>query len=275
MKKIIILVIVPLCLSFFVYAQNFISKKQSLTISDPEKSFRVGEKLQYRIEWLGIPIGSIILNIAGIEKIDGWDYYHITAGAMPNKFLSRFYDFEYTVHTYIDTNNFYTRRFEKIRRVKDKSAKVVIDFDRQKNEAIYKSNGSAPGLNISSVRDKISAQKLTSTQILAGTQDLFSSFYYLRLLRLEENKSYSIKIYYEQRNWTIDTKVKEPFLREFRKKGAFALFEVSMDSELSEFILGKRRLSVYFTTDSRRIPFEFKLGTGLGTVRGIIREVPD
>lgn len=276
MKKAAISTIIFLAIVRFSFAADFTDKKQDLTIAAPAKSLRVGEKLQYTVEWLGIPIGNIILNITGIEKVGRRDCYHITAQAIPNKFFSRFYDFEYLVHTYIDTDNFYSHRFEKIRRIKDESTRVIINFDWQKNEAIYISSGSAPGLNMSPARNRISSQKGISTRIPPGTQDLFSSLYYFRLLRLEKNRSYSMNIYYDQRNWLTDIKVKEPFLRELRKKGTFALFEVSMGSELSEFILGKRsRLCVYFTADSRRLPFEFKLGTALGPMRGIIQDISD
>lgn len=274
MKKIIVLIMVFLNLNSFIYAQNFANKKEKITIYEPEKSLKIGEKLQYSLEWLGIPVGKIILNVKGIEKIDGNECYHITAYAIPNKFFAKFYDVEYTVHTYIDKDSFYTHRFEKTRRIKDKSSYVVIDFDRQKKEAIFKTEGSAVGIQISPVRKKLELEKPKTVKILTGAQDLFSSFYYLRLLKMKENESYSINIYYGQRNWSLNMRVEKPFFKDIRNKGTFAVFGVSMDSDLNEFILGKRRLFVYFTADSRRIPLEFRFGTGIGSVRGIIQKIP-
>lgn len=52
------------------------------------------------------------------------------------------------------------------------------------------------------------------------------------------------------------------------------VFKAVMDSELSEFILGKSKMVVYFTADSRRIPIEFKFGTGIGSVQGKIKSIP-
>ena len=69
-------------------------------------------------------------------------------------------------------------------------------------------------------------------------------------------------------------KVDKPFLREIRKKGSFPVVKISPDSLLNNYILGKRRLIVYLTTDSRRIPLEFKLETGLGPISARIQNPP-
>ncbi len=256
------------------YAQNFREKKEEITIAPPANALKIGEQLCYSIELLGIPVGKIILSVQGIKKIDGNECYHIVALAMPNKFLSRLYDIQYKVHTYIDTKTFYTRRFEKTRRLKGKFSYVLIDFDRGKKEVRYKQLGSAPLLDISAVRDQIAASLPVTLKILDDTQDLFSSFYYLRFLELKENQKHNLNIYYAQRNWSVNAQIEEPFFKDMRKLGSFAAFGVSLDSNLGDFIVGKRKMLVYFTADARRIPLEFKLATSLGLIRGKIKNIP-
>ncbi len=256
------------------YAQNFAHKEEKISIAAPEASLKIGEQLRYSVDWLGIPVAKIILTVQGIEKIDGNDCYHIMALATPNKFLRKFYDVQYTVHTYIDTKTFLTRRFEKTRVSKGKSNYIAIDFDREKKEVRYKELGSAPSLNISVMRDQVAASVPVTLKILDGTQDLFSSFYYLRSLELKENQNYELNIYYEQRNWVLNAKVERPFSKDIRKIGSFAIFGVSLDSNLGELIIGKRKMLVYFTADSRRIPVEFKLKTSVGSIRGRIQDIP-
>lgn len=273
MKKIVILIAIFLGVNVSLYAQNFMNKKEKITIAAPETSLKIGEKLRYSVEWLGIPVGKITLNVQGIEKIDGRECYHILASATPNKFFAKFYDVEYIVHTYIDAKTFYTYRFEKTRRLKGEFNYVVIDFDREKKEARYQQSGSAPVLDISAVREEVATSVPVTFKILDGTQDLFSSFYYLRFLDLKENQASTVNIYYEQRNWSVNVKVEKPFFRDIRKIGSFAVFGVSLDSKLGEFILGKRKMFVYFTADSRRIPLEFKFATSLGLIRGKIQDI--
>lgn len=227
------------------------------------------------MQWLGIPVGKIILKVVGIEDILGTSCYHITADAAPNKFFATFYDVQYTVHTYMNKNTFLPVRFEKTRRIKDKSTYVRIDFDRRNHKAEYRVEGDAPFVHISELRDKMDKEKPTSSQILHEAQDLFSSFYYLRLLRLKEGGSYTINIYYAQRSWPVQIKIGTPFLKEFHKKPSKVLFPAYMTSQLNDFILGKRSIVVYFTADSKRIPIEFQMGTGIGALHGLIQNLPE
>lgn len=257
-----------------VYAQNFTSKAKKIAISAPEKFLRAGEMLTYSVEWLGVPIGTITLKTIGTEVIQGAECYHITASAVPNQFLRAFWDVEYQVHTYIDTETHYSRRFEKIRRLQTQSSSVIIDFDHKKGEVNIKNEGPASGVHISTLRAKLEEKVKPSLKIAPGAQDLLSSFYYLRMLGLEPGKNYPITIYYERRNWPVDIKIEEPFMRDFRRKGVFTVFKAAMDSSLSSFILGGRQLTVYFTADPSRVPLEFKFNTSLGPIRGIIQGRP-
>lgn len=270
----LLLAIILFSLNSAAYAQNFKGKlEKEIIVLPPQKSLKIGERLTYSVELLGVPVGKITLNTQGIEKIDNNECYHIIARARLNRFFAKLYDIEYTVHTYINKDTFFTHRFEKIRRFKDKIHRTVIDFDHDKKEAQYNEEGSAPLLEITTMRGQVADDIPATLKIINGTQDLFSSFYYLRLLEMEENKPYKINIYYDRRNWSIEAKRQKPFLKDIRNKGTFTVFEVSMDSRLGEFILGRSKIFVYFTADPRRIPLEFKFKTGIGSVRGIIQDI--
>jgi hypothetical protein len=69
--------------------------------------------------------------------------------------------------------------------------------------------------------------------------------------------------------------VEELFPKEVRKKGTFETAAVSITSGLNEYILGKHKFLVYLTVDPRRIPLEFKVGTAMGNIRGIIQKIPE
>ncbi len=272
----IVIILALLVLSFgnTTSAQNFKNEPQKITILDPEKGLTIGETLEYSVEWLGIPVGKIVLKVEGASTINHNECYHITAKAIPNRFFKRLYDLEYTVHTYIDTKLYYTRRFEKIRRINKQYNHIVIDFDQEKQKAVFFSQGVTAYFKISPERNKIENKMPITTAIPYGTQDLLSSFYYFRFLDIREDNSYPVNIYYNRRNWPVDMKIDKPFLREIRKKGSFPVVKISPDSLLNNYILGKRRLIVYLTTDSRRIPLEFKLETALGPISARIKNLP-
>lgn len=271
---VIVLLLLVSAVGNAIYGQNFKGDPQQISISEPQKGFKIGETLEYSIEWLGIPVGKIAMRVEGLTTINNYECYHIIAGVMPNKFFRHFYDLEYEVHSYIDRRSFVPIRFEKIRRLNKETNYVTIDFDHQKNEASYKSWGSGLFVKFSPVRDKLEVANPITTKIPKGTQDLFSSFYYFRIVKIKEDQSYPVNIYYNQRNWPLVMQVDKPFLKEMRKQGAFAVVKLSPVSELNDYILGKRKFYVYVTVDSRRIPLEFRMNTAVGPIRGIIQNLP-
>lgn len=251
-----------------------IDKSRKVRIEPARTTLQVGEKLQYNVEWLGIYVGKIIIKVEGIEEINAKQCYHISGIARPNRVLSKFYNVEYFVHTYIDTETNYPVRFKKIRRMNNESQIVEIEFDRDKKQVKYTEIGSAPALELSGNRPKTAAGVSSTLKILNGTQDLFSSLYYLRLLNnVEENHSYAIEIYYNKANWPLKAKIGEPFTKDIRKKGTFTVFEINLESELGSLILGRSKMSVLLTADARRIPVQFRFSTGAGPIRGVIENI--
>ncbi|MFA4842282.1 MAG: DUF3108 domain-containing protein [Candidatus Omnitrophota bacterium] len=269
MRTAIIIFFVLLCFCAHVFAQE-------LRIAAPRKSLELGEELHYSVEWLGVPVGKIILKVEGQNLIRGYNCYHITARAFPNSFLKKFYDIEYTVSSFMDVQGLFSVRFEKNRSLDGKKNYTVIDFDPEANTAnfISEGQGGEQNLKIAPNRDKIESVNLTTEKIPAATQDLLSSFYYFRLQDIQEGSSLPINIYYNQRNWPVAMKVDKPFLREIRKKGAFCVVKVFPDSQINEYILGKRRFEVFVTCDPSRIPLEFKLNTALGPLYARLSNLP-
>lgn len=273
-KKIVILIMILIGLPSFILAQNFKGEGQGeIAILPPAEALKSGEVLAYSVEWLGIPVGSIIFKNEGIVTIRNHNCYHIKAISFPNGFVRKFYDLEYEVHTYIDTESLSTRRFTKTRRMNKKPNNILIDFYPEEKRVVYKSWGEADFFKISDVRDDIIIQP--TDEIPGYTQDLLSSFYYLRLLQIKVNQSYPINVYYNQANWSIAMNVEGTLLREIRKRGTFRALKASIVSDLTNFILGKRGFLVYLTVDPRRIPIEFKVDTSLGYLHAIIKAMPE
>lgn len=276
MKKFtLILVILFFCSVFPAYAQNFKGKpKPVFNIEPPEKNLRVGEVLNFSVEWLGIPVGNVVLKIEGIETIDNRKYYHITGTAKPNSFFQTFVNLEYWVDSYFDVETHVSRRFEKNRRLNAKANHVLIDFDPNKNEAVFNSVGAAETYPISEQRSSIETANPDTNKIPKNTQDLLSCLYYFRLLDLKEGESYAVNIYYSRKNWLLNFNVGKPFRKDIHNKGSFILFKVASFSALNDLIFGKSKFYAYFTADSRRIPVEFSFNTGIGLVTARIQEFP-
>ena len=220
----------------YVLQDNAAPQKQ-IQIQNTEKKITLGERLEYSVEWLGIPSASAVLSVEGMVDIDGHSCYHIVARGAPNRFFAKFHNKEYIVHTYIDKDTFCSRRFEKISRTKTKAKREAFDFKE-------------------------------------GSQDILSSFYFFRLMDVRPEAEYTVKAYYARRNWLLNIKTQRPFFKEIRKKGVLAVFEARIKSDLNRYILGQPDVLVYFTADNRRIPIEFKFRSKIGVIRGVLRSIP-
>lgn len=275
MWKITVICFVILNLPGISHAQDFAVKPKRISIEHAAKELPLKEELRYSVEWLGFSVGSIILKVEGIEDVKGYRCYHISAQAFPNSFFKHIYDIEYKVDTFIDAEFLFSRRFIKARRINNEVNYVLIDFYQEKNEAVFLSKGSNVNFKVSPNRDKIEKEKPPTNKIPYGTQDLLSALYYFRFQDIKEGANYAVDIYYNQRNWKMNFNVKNPFKKEIRKIGVFDVVEISPNAELNNYILGKRKFSVYFTTDSHRIPVMFILNTALGQMRGVIQNPPE
>ena len=277
MKKIIALLTIILVSTTILSAQDFSQKQEKpIVITTPRDSLIEGEALEYSVEWLGIPIGEIILKVEGIESINGHPCYHLSAKAVPNKFFRKFYDMEYNIHSYLDCKKLFSRRFEKVRRIKGALVYVVAEFNPERRETkytYYSPSGPVETIEFPSLKKKVISDTVETIARSGEVQDLLSGLYYFRLLKVDLNQEYAMQITYERKNWALSIKTEKLFWKDIYKKGSFALMQVSPDSDLNDQVLGKRKVSVTFTTDSRRIPVEFKLYSSAGFIRGIIKNL--
>lgn len=241
-----------------VYPQNFANNHKPSKIDKPEKELKVGEKLKYALQWLGVPIGWIELETKDLVSIEGNVCYQIVARAFPNNFFRKIYNVEYVVNSYIDKEGLFTRRFTKRKLYNGKVTDSIIDFDLQNKQVRYR--------NLTTNQD-------FTVKALSFAQDLLSSFYYLRLQDLSLNSKYKVEIVYGDKFWNINAKVDDIKTLDLRKLGSFNVVKVSLSAELSQVVLGKKDMQLFLTSDSKRIPVLFILHTSMGPVRGIIQKI--
>ena len=250
-----------------VWAQNFAGRKKQIIVEAPGKSLKVGEYLEYSVEFLGMPMGSVILKIEEITNFSGHQCYHFSGRLLTNKISAHFYNFEYEVNSYVDTTTFQPLFFQKKRRIKNKIDFVEVNFDWKEKKAISSYKWIDQDSANSALEFQTGQNKAASNTIADDTQDLLSSFYYFRLQDVKVAESLPVNIYYNQKNWPISITIEKPFLKEIRNQGTFSVFGASVNSAIVNFILGDKQFIVYFTTDHRRIPLEFDVGTNLGFIR--------
>ena len=260
----------------FTLAQNFAEKPPEPKIEAPDQGPVIGETLPYTVRWLGIPMGKVTLKVEGIENLDNHPCYHISALASPNNLLKKIHDLQYKADSFIDKKLLVPRRFQKTRILDGKYNHVVIDFNPEDNTADFKSKGtSKASVKVSDKRKKLYKENPRTNKIPTDTQDILSALYYLRWIDFSDGRDHPVNIYYAGRNWKADFGAGQPYWRDIRKKGTFGVFELTPSSGLNDFVLGRRKFTIFLTSDSRRIPLEFRFSTGLGPIRATLDNIPE
>ncbi len=228
---------------------------QPLAIEEPLKELRTGEKLKYTVDWIGIPAGSITLEVKEVVLLDGNQVYHIVARAMPNKFFKFFHNVEYTVHSYIDTSSMKSVRFYKERLLNGKLTKEETVFDYKNNEATWR-------YFTPELQRKIS--------IPENNQDLLSALYSFRLENIKLGDSHQINIVYSGQAWPIQICLEKEEEIEVPGCGIFRVVVGKISSRLSSHITGFNNIEVFMSIDKKRLPVFFRMRTRIGYLSGVL-----
>ncbi|MDD4955913.1 MAG: DUF3108 domain-containing protein [Candidatus Omnitrophica bacterium] len=223
-------------------------------IANETLRFSPKEKLAYVASLGSIPSANLVLEIKGIEYVNGHDCYHIVADAGPNSFFSLFFNLKYHIETYIDKNTGLTAKFYKKKTSRRKTTEETIIFDRDKNTAKCEYND---------MRKKELA-------INQDTHDLLSFLYYYRMKGIETGKTYNFGMLYGGKIWPVEMKVGNVYLMKLKDGSCINVFAVKLSSEIISSIMGAPVLDAYVSVDSKRIPIFFTAKTRMGDVGTVL-----
>ncbi len=246
-----------LFLTFFIVAAVIIlGPKENINAFDNNFPFSPGEKLTFQLKWTIFPAGKGTLEILPKETINGVKSYHFVMTAKSNSFIDHFYKVRDRIDAYADIEMTRTILYKKKQREGKTKKDVIVYFNWKNNQAQY--------TTLKNKRDPI--------DILSGSFDPLSAFYYVRLFNLKENtkikrpvtdgkkcvigqanviKRETLKL----SSGTYDTYLIEPDL-----KHVGGVFEKSKDA----------KIQVWVTADKRRIPVKIKSKVVVGSFVGEI-----
>jgi len=140
----------------------------NIKAQDNDFPFKPGEKLTYALRWMFIPAGEAVMEVLPIETINGIKAHHFLLTVRSTSFVDQFYKVRDRVDAYTDIGMNHSVLYKKKQFEGTTRRDIVVNFDWDKKEASY--------TNFEEKRDPI--------EILAGTFDPLSAFYYARLFDL-------------------------------------------------------------------------------------------
>ncbi len=246
---------VRLFLTFSVVAIIIIlSPNENMNAFNKNFPFHPGEKLTFQLKWTIIPAGEATLEILPKETINGIQSYHFVMTAKSNSFIDHFYKVRDRIDAYTDIEMTRTILYKKKQREGKTKRDVVVYFNWKKNKAQY--------TTLNSTRDPI--------DILPGSFDPLSAFYYVRLFNLKENDKIERPvtdgkkcvigqaIVIKRETLKLSSGTYDTFLIEPDLKHVGGVFEKSKNA----------KIQVWVTADNRRIPVKIRSKVVVGSFVG-------
>ena len=212
----------------------------------------LGEKLTYILRWGLIPVGWATLHVESIQEYQGRKVYLIEMNAWSNSFLSAFYRVRDHAKTWVDVEGLFSWRFYKKQYEGGYQSEEVMEYDQDKNHAVYRSlkNGTMKEMDIPH-----------------GVQDALSGIYFFRTMPLKVGESQWMDVNADEKNWKLEIQVQK-FRRgwEFRKFGTLDAFLVEPLAQFKGMFEKRGRVWVWITSDRRRLPIQVKSKVPFGSV---------
>jgi hypothetical protein len=209
--------------------------------------FGVGESLTFEIKYGFIGAGTAVIGIPDVVTVRGYPCYHIVSIAESNSFFSVFFRVRDVVESYMDMRELVPLRFEKRLLEGDFRDHDLVEFDHQRNVAVYPE------------------QDGRVVPIAAGAQDILTSLYYVRMMDLEVGRSVYIENHADKKNYPLEIRV----LRRERVRvdaGRFDCLVVEPVMRTSGLFRQKGRLTVWLTDDERKMPVLMKSKVIIGAI---------
>ena len=212
---------------------------EDVEIVSAKKSLRVGEKLTYKITWLGMPVGTVTSHIKEITEVRGREAYYIELIAKTNAFCSAIYKIDDRFATYMDTETLLPLRHELKRREGRHRKDYIVEYDHKKNTATY-----------NNLREKW----VRTTNIPKGAQDPLSGVYFFRTQDAKVGTPIYIDINMNEKNYQVSGEIKKKAVVEVLGLGTFDAFQANPVAKLKGEIVKKGRAWGYVSCDESRVP---------------------
>lgn len=221
--------------------------------------FSPGEKLTFRVIYLTLPAGTIVLEVEEMIAWEGHEVYRLVATARSSPLFSLFFRIRNRVESLIDTKTLLPHRFKEYREEDDYHRRQVTLFDRDNNLAFT-----------FNAKEEKSDSEGVSTPVLPEVQDALSAFYYLRRQNLKVGESFFIDVTTGRKSYQIEVEV----LREERL-GRKRLETIVVRPILKRVKMGgileeRGDIYIWLTNDERRIPVRIKAEVGFGSLTMVL-----
>lgn len=221
-------------------------------------AFKNGEALTFKIRYGFIRAGTATMKVITETMADSRQVYHIQTTAESSSSFSWIYKVEDVVNSYVDYNRFYPIRFEKKLREGNYKADLSTDYFPEDSLAKVETIRYTSGM-------KIKKKKNYDVVVPPFSQDVLSSFYYIRLKQLEIGKPIFLTNHEKKKIYNLEVLVHRRETIEV-EAGKFRCIVVEPIVKGEGLFRKKGSLRIWLTDDERKIPVQMKSEVIVGDI---------
>ena len=213
--------------------------------------YGIGENLVFSIDYGPVNAGEGTLEVRKVIDFEGHPCYEIVSEAKSNRFFSTFYKVRDKVVSYIDIHDQYSRYFSKRLREGNYKKNVAYRLDQEAGKAYY-TDGNV-------------------FDIIPGTHDILSAFYYVRSLDLVPGEDPEITTHSSHKNYGLKVIVHGRETIEV-PAGTFDCIVVEPVILGEGLFQHEGKLTVWLTDDEARMPVLMKTKVPVGSIDASLKE---
>lgn len=226
--------------------------------ADSTAPFSPGERLKFQLRWALVPAGKATMEVLPMKTIDGQKVYHFRLTADSNAFVDMFYKVRDRIDAYASANMTHAVRYHKKQHEGNTRRNVKVDFDWQAEMASFNDG-----------------KKDKTIEIVPGTFDPLSAFYYTRMLNFKKSGIIQCPVsdgkkcvtglarIVKKETITILSGTYETYLIEPDLKHVGGVFEKDK----------KAKIKLWVTADERRIPVKIASKVAVGSFVGELMSI--
>ena len=210
----------------------------------PMGGLQVGEKIKFRISYLGMTVGEAESEIKEIVEINGRKAYHAVLKVRSKSIVDLVYRVRDEHHSYIDTQHHHSLRYEKKINEGHYHVHEIMEYDQDEHIGYYysKTNNSRKEMFIPK-----------------NVQDQVSCGYWFGTQELKPNSKIVIPVNADEKNWELEILTHNVEKMKIKGVGIFDAIEVEPRIKFQGFFVKRGKIKAWVSLDKRRIPLMMKV----------------
>jgi hypothetical protein len=229
----------------------------SITDAQPPKPvFATPERLHYAISWVGIPVGESTLTSLGVVEEGGvGPVYHFSSTATSNHVLRLLYPVRTRIDSIVDAERFLPIRYTMQGRQGFQTRHRELEFDQSNHTVKLTMDG-----------------QIRNYPTVEAVQDPLSALYYYRLTStMQPGEVVRIPVHDRKRPKEIVVTA-GPVETVVTDAGTFRAARLKIKQEEEGLFLHEGDITVWITTDARRLPVRLEGRVAIGTVAAELQD---